>query len=53
MQIYKPFFTFANLIPKIKLRKIIFWYVSDRINTGAALYVLQIAKYLIAEGDIK
>ena len=30
-----------------------FWCVSDQIKKGAALNAVQIAEYLIAEGDIK
>jgi aspartate-semialdehyde dehydrogenase len=32
---------------------ITFWCVSDQIKKGAALNAVQIAEYLIAEGDIK
>jgi aspartate-semialdehyde dehydrogenase len=30
-----------------------FWCVSDQIKKGAALNAVQIAEYLIAEGDFK
>jgi len=32
---------------------ITFWCVSDQIKKGAALNAVQIAEYLIAEGDLK